>query len=91
MFVYKGFFQLWYFFAAKYSYVKEYGRKSLRALLWGRTLLWRHILYMLKEHSDVIKDVGTLAERPYHIRLKEDSKPVQHPPRSVPVNMQLQS
>ena len=25
---------------------------------------------------------------PYHIRLKDDYKPVQHPPRSVPIAMQ---
>ena len=34
------------------------------------------------------KGVGTLPGGPYHIRLKEQYKPVQHPPRSVPVAMQ---
>ena len=44
--------------------------------------------YMLKEYSDIFKGVGTLPGGPYHIRLKEQYKPVQHPPRSVPVVMQ---
>ena len=44
--------------------------------------------YMLKEYSDVFKGVGTLPGGPYHIRLKEQYKLVQHPPRSVPVAMQ---
>ena len=44
--------------------------------------------YILKEFSDVFKSVGTLPGRPYHIRLKDDYKPVQHPPRSVPIAMQ---
>ena len=44
--------------------------------------------YILKEYSDVFKDVGTLPGGPYHIRLKEQYRPVQHPPRSVPVVMQ---
>ena len=39
--------------------------------------------YMLKEYSDVFKGVGTLPGGPYHIRLKEEYRPVQHPPRSV--------
>ena len=37
--------------------------------------------YILKEYNDVFKGVGTLAGGPYHIRLKVDHKPVQHPPR----------
>ena len=44
--------------------------------------------YILKEYSDVFMGVGTLPGGPYHIRLKEDHKPVQHPLRSVPVAMQ---
>ena len=44
--------------------------------------------YILKEYNDVFKSVGTLPGGPYHIRLKEDHKPVQHPLRSVPVAMQ---
>ena len=32
--------------------------------------------------------MGTLPGGPYHIRLKEQYKPVQHPSRSVPVAMQ---
>ena len=43
---------------------------------------------MLKEYSDVFKGVGTLPGGPYHIRLKEQYRLVQHPPRSVPVAMQ---
>ena len=44
--------------------------------------------YMLKEYSDVFKGIGTLPGGPYHIRLKENYRPVQHPLRSVPVAMQ---
>ena len=44
--------------------------------------------YILKEYRDVFKGVGTLPGSPYHIRLKEEYKPVQHPPRSVPIAMQ---
>ena len=44
--------------------------------------------YMLKEYSDVFKGIGSLSGGPYHIRLKEQYKLVQHPPRSVPVAMQ---
>ena len=44
--------------------------------------------YILKEFSDVFKGIGTLPGGPYHIRLKDDYKPVQHPPRSVPIAMQ---
>ena len=44
--------------------------------------------YIFKEYHDVFKGVGTLPGGPYHIRLKEQYRPVQHPPRSVPVAMQ---
>ena len=44
--------------------------------------------YMLKEYSDVFKGVRTLPGGPYHIRLKENYKLVQHPQRSIPVAMQ---
>ena len=44
--------------------------------------------YILKEYNDVFKGVGTLPGGPYHIRLKEEYRPVQHPPRSVPIAMQ---
>ena len=44
--------------------------------------------YILKEYHDVFKGVGTLPGGPYHIRLKEQYRPVQHPPRPVPVAMQ---
>ena len=35
---------------------------------------------MLKEYSDIFKGIGTLPGGPYHIRLKEQYKPDQHPP-----------
>ena len=44
--------------------------------------------YILKEFSDVFKGIGTLPGGPSHIRLKDDYKPVQHPPRSVLIAMQ---
>ena len=44
--------------------------------------------YMLREYSDVFKGVGILPGGPYHIRLKEQYRLVQHPPRSVPVAIQ---
>ena len=44
--------------------------------------------YMLREYSDIFKGIGTLPGGPYHIRLKEQYRLVQHPPRSVPVAMQ---
>ena len=44
--------------------------------------------YMLKEYSNVFKGLGTLPGGPYHIRLKEQYRPVQHSPRLVPVAMQ---
>ena len=37
---------------------------------------------------DVFKGVGTLPGGPYHIKLKDSYKPVQHPPRSVLLGMQ---
>ena len=43
---------------------------------------------MLKEYSDIFKGIETLPGGPYHIRLKEQYRPVQHPPRSVLVAMQ---
>ena len=44
--------------------------------------------YILYKYADVIEGVGTLPGGPYHIRLKDCYKPVQHPPRSVPLGMQ---
>ena len=44
--------------------------------------------YILKEYNDIFKGVGTLPGGPYHIKLKEQYRPVQHPPRSVPIAMQ---
>ena len=43
---------------------------------------------ILKDYSDVFKGVGKLPGRSYHIRLKEQYKPLQHPPRSVLVAIQ---
>ena len=44
--------------------------------------------YILHEYADVFKGVGTLPGGPYHTKLKDSYKPVQHPPRSVPLGMQ---
>ena len=44
--------------------------------------------YILMKYNDVFKGVETLQGGPYHIRLKEQFRPVKHPPRSVPVAMQ---
>ena len=44
--------------------------------------------YILHEYADVFKGVGTLLGGPYHIKLKDSYKPVQHPPRLVPLGMQ---
>ena len=43
--------------------------------------------YILCEYADVFKGVGTLPGGPYHIKLKDSNKPVQHRPRSVPLGM----
>ena len=45
--------------------------------------------YILHEYADIFKGVGTLPGGPYHIKLKGSYRPVQHPPRSVPLGMQL--
>ena len=44
--------------------------------------------YRSHEYADVFKGVGTLPGGPYHIKLKDSYKPVQHSPRSVPLGMQ---
>ena len=44
--------------------------------------------YILHEHADIFRGIGTLPGGPYHIKLKESYKPVQHPPTSVPLRMQ---
>ena len=44
--------------------------------------------YILHEYADVFKGIGTLPGGPYHIQLKDLYRPVQHPPRSVPLGMQ---
>ena len=43
--------------------------------------------YILKGYSDVINGTGTLPGDNYHIKLKKVYKPVQHPPRSVPIEI----
>ena len=44
--------------------------------------------YILHEYADVFKGVGTLLGGPYHTKLKDSYKQVQHPLRSVPLGMQ---
>ena len=44
--------------------------------------------YILHEYADVFKGVGTLPSGPYHIKLKDSYKPLQHQPRPVPLGMQ---
>ena len=44
--------------------------------------------YILHEYAGVFKGFGTLPGGPYHIKLKDSYKPVQHPPRSVPLGIQ---
>ena len=44
--------------------------------------------YILYEYADIFRGIGTLPGGPYHIKLKDSYKPVQHPPRSVPLGMQ---
>ena len=63
-------------------------------LLYGAELIngKRHNLsitkkYILKEYNDVLSGIGTLLGDNYHIKLKEDYKPVAHPPRSIPVKL----
>ena len=43
--------------------------------------------YLLREYKDVFQGIGTLPGGYYHIQLKEDYKPVQHPPRQVAVSL----
>ena len=44
--------------------------------------------YILHEYADIFRGIGTLPGGPYHIKLKDSYKPVQYPPRSVPLGMQ---
>ena len=44
--------------------------------------------YILHEYADIFRGIGTLPGGPYHIKLKDSYKPVQHLPRSVPLGMQ---
>ena len=43
--------------------------------------------YILKEYNDVFSVIGNLPGDQYYIKQKKDYKPVQHPPRSVPVKL----
>ena len=40
--------------------------------------------YVLSEFKDVFESIGKLPGGKYHIELKPDAQPVQHPPRAVP-------
>ena len=40
--------------------------------------------YVLSEFRDVFEGIGRLPGGPYHIQLRPDAQPVQHPPRAVP-------
>ena len=40
--------------------------------------------YVLMEFKDVFEGIGRFPGSKYHIQLKPDAKPVQHPPRAVP-------
>ena len=44
--------------------------------------------YILHEYAEVFRGIGTLPCGPYHMKLKDLYKPVQHPPRSVPLGLQ---
>ena len=44
--------------------------------------------YILHEYADIFRGVGTLPGGPYHIKLKDSHKVVQHPPRSVSLGLQ---
>ena len=43
---------------------------------------------MLKEYADIFSGIGTLPGMAYHIELKDNYKPVQHVPSTVPVGLQ---
>ena len=45
--------------------------------------------YILHEYVDIFRGIGTLPGGPYHIKLKDSYKPVQHPPRSVPCSLPI--
>ena len=49
---------------------------------------WSVELLFIYRYADIFKGVGTLPGGPYHRKLKYSYKPVQHPPRSVPLGMQ---
>ena len=43
--------------------------------------------YLVKEFADVFSGIGTLPGGDYHIQLKKDNRPVQHPPRQVAISL----
>ena len=43
--------------------------------------------YILKKYNDVFSGIGPQQGDEYHIKLKKDYEPVQHPPWSVPVKL----
>ena len=43
--------------------------------------------YLLREFAEVFKGIGILPGGEYHIQLKEDYKPVQHPPQQAAVSL----
>ena len=45
---------------------------------------------MLSEFKDVLEGIGKLPGGKYHIQLKPDAQPVQHPPRAVSEKGSLQ-
>ena len=62
-----------------------HGNRRYRAL--SRHLLPTTKDYLLQEYADMFQSIGTLPGGPYRIQLKEDYKPVQHPPRQVAVSL----
>ena len=44
--------------------------------------------YLLKEYEDVFTGIGCFPGPPYHIETNQDTHPVQHPPRQVPIQLQ---
>ena len=39
--------------------------------------------YVFSEFKDLFKSIGKLSGGKYHIELKPDAQPIQHPPRAV--------
>ena len=43
----------------------------------------------LLDGAGLISSTGTLPGDEYHMKLKEDYEPIQHPPRSLPLKLKL--